>query len=420
MSAALSQQSFATLFRQSKLASVTYNNGGMSGQVLWASAEQRSRGEFGIKYTLKGRRTATAVVRNLDNPLHTPPATTQLAQNDRFRRIFSPFVKREEIASSQQKTENTIALDRISDAEFAQLVRQAKQLIKEDRESWESILCIASDSDTSATHVHPPFYYAPKTPANSSSTSEPISLFPTEPATSVDRTAPRDPRTIPIKARYLNAVHNGHAVGIAGFVAFLPYSETSTSSRVYTARPTSDRGIKNVSSNFADVHSRVPGNEVTVYVQDVTWDGALGRWKIGVTQKNPAEAHILFDALSAPSAVGAARGKQQTWLSSASWAGTLGQGSAAGASETASTRMSAAGGLDSFSILQSVASNSVHSSSNNSASVAAAAGQQRKRLPAYLQKRSEGMKIVLDEIMESSNNAETFVKESAKGSDKSQ
>ncbi|KAJ3128685.1 hypothetical protein HK100_009040 [Physocladia obscura] len=321
--AALASQSFATLFRTSKLAAVTYTSGAIAGHAIKSPLEHRGRGEWGIKYSLPlDQRDSTAIIKALDSPAKRTcefsSATRHLARIQRFQTAFGAYVKPDAFAIQggafdvKRKVEtvvnagdndcNTldpkscakqpeIDLGLISDAEFAQLVQKAREFAVSNLNNaeWETALNVKSRSATAPTSpIHPPIYWSPllnsispNTPVYSLSSSD-SSLV--SPATSAVDSASEgvDARSVPITAVYLNSVLLGHAVGILGFVAFLPDAEITTS-RNYAL----DSARKYASRKFSDSFDRKPGSEIQVYIQAVTWDSSRGRWKINVTQRTP-------------------------------------------------------------------------------------------------------------------------------------
>ncbi|KAJ3238242.1 hypothetical protein HDU81_008224 [Chytriomyces hyalinus] len=387
----LQSQSFAHLFRHSKLASVTYSADSLAGQVIRASEDQRASGDWGLKHSLPPSRISVVTVSHLDHPLthsSTPvSAVSKLAALDRFKRIFGPFVaieQRDPVADAATKTH----LAKISDEEFSALVQKAKQLQPAEKEDWEASLGVSSaksDDVDKELGIHPPFYWSPPSIAAGTAPQEPISLSPSAAESSSPQpAAPQDPRSVPIVGRYLNAVLNGHAVGISGYVAFLHDSEVKASLRAYAARPASESGRIIQSREFADAHERKPGCEIVVYIQNVSWDATAGRWQISVTQRNPLDQAILFDSSSMPSGGskfqrGNTRGP---WIkNTSSLMGPEGLG----------LRNATSSSMD---ILQNVRANT----------------GQRKPLPDYLARRAEGFVKTLDEMVESSEAAEKAAK----------
>ncbi|KAJ3409327.1 hypothetical protein HDU80_001787 [Chytriomyces hyalinus] len=382
----LQSQSFAHLFRHSKLASVTYTADSLAGQVLRASEDQRATGDWGLKHSLPPSRMSVVTVSHLDHPLthsSTPvSAVSKLAALDRFKRIFGAFVsieKRDPVADAATKTH----LAKISDQEFAALVQKAKQLQPAEKGDWEAALGVSSaksDDVDKELGIHPPFYWSPPSIAAGSAPQEPISLSPSAAESSLPKdAAPQDPRTVPVVGRYLNAVLNGHAVGISGYVAFLHDSEVKASLRAYAVRPASESGRIIQSREFADAHERKPGCEIVVYIQNVSWDATAGRWQISVTQRNPLDQAILFDSSSMPSGGSYfPRGNMRgPWSNNSS--SLMGPDGLRVKSATPS----------SMDILQTVRAD---------------VGP-RKKLPDYLTRRAEGLVKTLEEMEESSDAA---------------
>ncbi|KAJ3060288.1 hypothetical protein HDU98_003725, partial [Podochytrium sp. JEL0797] len=96
MSNTLSSQSFATLFRHSKLAAVTYQGSAIAPHVIRTGETLKTKGEWGLKHTLPSDlRPSTVLVSSLDAPSTKAPvfrtATKDVAQLDRFNALFGAF-----------------------------------------------------------------------------------------------------------------------------------------------------------------------------------------------------------------------------------------------------------------------------------------------------------------------------------------
>ncbi|KAJ3130647.1 hypothetical protein HK100_007763 [Physocladia obscura] len=325
-SAPLASQSFAALFRTSKLAAVTYTSGAVAGHVIKSPVEHRERGEWGIKYSLPpDQRDSTAIVKALDSPskrtCEFSSATRHLARIQRFQTVFGAHVKPDAFSIQREAfdvkrkveavaneiselagnnignnignnldvksfaKEPEIDLGLISDAEFTELVKKAREFAvsNPNNAEWEAALNVKPRSSAAPTSpIHPPIYWSPL--LNSASSSAPVYSLSSSPSSSSGDDSvsePVDLRSVPITAVYLNPVLLGHAVGILGFVAFLPDAETTASHYAL------DSARKYASREFGDSYDRKPGNEIKVFVQAVTWDSARGRWKINVTQRVP-------------------------------------------------------------------------------------------------------------------------------------
>ncbi|KAJ3379706.1 hypothetical protein HDU84_006456 [Entophlyctis sp. JEL0112] len=208
----------------------------------------------------------------------------------------------------------------VSNKAFARLVQKARRVraaanAANDSNStrdpvafdWEAAIGVARESVASSpdvdvciaarTAIHPPVYYAPprKSP-------EPVlhSVSDEDSASATAAASKEAERELAeklcpstINARYLNSVHNGHAIGVAGFVAYLPESEVRLPKKIASVArgkkinnvPIYDRARTMLSRELGDNYMRSEGNEIEVQVKSVNWDYGSGTWKIGVTQK---------------------------------------------------------------------------------------------------------------------------------------
>ncbi|KAJ3028253.1 UNVERIFIED_CONTAM: hypothetical protein HDU68_002060 [Siphonaria sp. JEL0065] len=380
-------QSFAQLFRSSKLATITYNPGSIAPHVIRGTDANRVRGEqscrriqqltssslpyvtllaigeWGLKHTLPtDLNPSTVLVSSLDHPTKRScefrTATKDVAQLHRFRKLFGAFLSLNSVAQKSEKVD----LARISDKEFQELVKKAREFYTSKKEgSWEEELGVDCKGSASGL-IHPPFYWAPTAVVPEERTVF-LSSVPEQQQQQQAQDHQKDPQTVPINAR--------HAVGMSGYVAFLPDAEVSSG---FSQRRQSASGKEIMNREFADQHERKPGNEITVYVQNVQWDDVAGRWRIGVTQKNPAEQGRLFDL---PSGSGSGENMTSRWLSAAAGKSSLTGGNGGGNK-----------GLETQSILQQV----------QARPDASAFVRPRKPLPEHLQKRTDDLSLLLRDI----------------------
>ncbi|KAI9334075.1 hypothetical protein BDR26DRAFT_898057 [Obelidium mucronatum] len=288
----LKSQSFANLFRHSNLAAITYTPDSIASHVIQSDEHHRSKGDWGLKHSLPTHlRPAIILASSLDHPLKKScvyrSAVSDLARLHRFKKLFGAFLSPTFDALNQRKSQEQVSndsaidLSRISEQEFAALIKKAQQNRNKEEEGakrdWESALGVAKEthksvysvrSSAAAGTIHPPFYWAQ--PSHQSDEAHNASFLESTEQAKADE--PKDPHTVPIAARYLNPVTGGHAIGISGYVAFLPDSEVD----YVSGRPTTA-----LNREFAGQFERKPGNRIDVFVQTVDWDAVSGRWMIG-------------------------------------------------------------------------------------------------------------------------------------------
>ncbi|KAJ3065035.1 hypothetical protein HK102_008048, partial [Quaeritorhiza haematococci] len=269
-------QSFSRLFRASKFASLD-----LSGrQVLTTPQTLRTVGEWGTKRSLP-RNLKTVYIRI---PSHDDAykrtvvkgATGDVGAMMRWKENFPPMKKGfalpevveevggEEAEGRKRFEEPPLEIQKVSEVEFERLVKYAKSVREEwikaveagqyTRDEWDKFLNVRTATRSSKggqstmddirfrnsyrqegegiSFVHPPVYRT-RTPSTTT--------------TAGDASTPTPMITYKVKGRVLNKVdypQQGYAIGVAGYVAFLPLSEVGKD-----RRPVSGMGRNSLTEN---------------------------------------------------------------------------------------------------------------------------------------------------------------------------